>query len=274
MRHYILTILIIILTSIELKAQKNEYMYFAIRVGVSNAFSSQPTKDPQRYIYAPAEKDVVLPEMQLQPAPSFLGYVPGAKVSLLYHFDFAGDVSGIFTGVDYNFTGISSKFETLDKQFSIVETYRMHMIGVPLALKYGADIWDTQRYLYAGGQINYIASMFTMESVSWGESKGRELEPTEFNKTVFSFFVGFNWKILNVQFDFYPKSVFNQNYEIQTEYKFPSVDKKGAKKVVLHPNEGQVDKFFKLSVSVNLPYGWLSERSFKMRRMLLKFPWK
>ncbi len=275
MKNYIIAIVTILFMSLSMQAQKNEYRYLAIRLGFSNAFSGQPELNTQKYIYAEALEGASIPQMSVQPVKSFTGYVPGVKASILYHFDFTGDFAGIFTGLDYNFTGVSSKYETLTRGFNIVETHRMHMVGIPLAVKYGPDIWDTQRYVYIGGQINYIASMYTNEKASWGENKGRKLEDTEYNKTTFSLFAGFNWKIINVQFDFYPKSIFNENYELKTTYKFPN-PKKGDenKTLTLYPNKGQVSSFFKLTVSVNVPYGWLSEKSFKIRRMLLKVPWK
>ncbi len=271
MKNYIIAIITVLFASFSMQAQKNEYRYMAIRLGFSNAFSAQPSPNVEKYVYGQGDN---IPQMGVKPASSFLGHVPGVKASILYHFDFTGDMAGIFTGLDYNFTGISSKYETFTKGLNIVETHRMHMVGIPLAIKYGPDIWDTQRYVYFGGQINYIASMYTTEKASWGADKGRKLEPEEYNKTVFSIFAGLNWRVLNVQFDFYPKSVFNEKYELVTGYQFPSQGDQESEKVVLQPNKGQVTNFFKLTVSVNIPYGWLSERSFKMRRMLLKFPWK
>ncbi len=264
MKHYILFIIAVLLATTSVNAQKSEYRYLAIRLGFSNAFSGQPGINNEKYVYAPGTEGSGIPEMRVNPVSSFLGYVPGIKASVLYHFDFTGDVAGIFTGLDYNFTGISSKYETLTRGFNIVEIHRMHMIGVPLAFKYGPDIWDTQRYAYLGGQINYIASMYTNEKASWGDNKGRKLESDEYSKTAFSFFAGLNWRILNLQFDFYPKSVFNTGYAMtNSKTKDPS-----------YPHKSQVESFYKITVSVNIPYGWLSEKNFKIRRALLKYPWK
>ncbi len=271
MKHYIIILAMIFCASINLQAQKSEYMYLAIKLGVSNAFSGQPDLNPEKYAYTVGMEGESAPQMRIKPSDSFLGYVPGVNASLLFHFDFVGDAAGIFSGIDYNFTGISSKYETLTSNFSIIETHRMHMIGVPLAFKYGSDIWDTQRYIYLGAQINYIASIYTNEKASWGANQGRKLDPAEFNKATFSLFAGFNWRIVNLQIDFYPKSIFNEGYELVTTYKFPSTPKKT---VVLHPNQGQVKNYFKVTLAVNVPYGWLSEKNFKIRRMLLKFPWK
>lgn len=264
MKHYILVIIAVFFAYINMDAQNNEYRYLAIRLGFSNAFSGQPGTNPEKFIYGAGAEGTALPQMHVSPAASFMGYVPGVKASILYHIDFTGDVAGMFTGIDYNFTGISSKYETATRGLNIVEIHRIHMVGVPLAFKYGPDIWDTQRYVYLGGQFNYIASMYTNEKASWGENKGRKLEADEYQKTTFSIFAGVNWKILNLQFDYYPKSVFNTGYKLVSEKTGESSQ----------PNLGQVGSFYKITLGVSIPYGWLSEQSFKIRRFLLKWPWK
>ncbi len=281
MKRYILLTIAVLFAYLSINAQKNEYMYPAIRLGFSNSFSGQPGANVQKFV---TEGGDSFDQIAVTPVGSFMGYVPGVKLSMLYHFDFAGDMAGIFTGLDYNFTGISSKYEAVGRDLNMVETHRMHMVGIPLAIKYGPDIWDTQRYGYLGVQLNYIASMYTSEKTNFGKKGSRKLEADEFNKMVFSIFAGVNWKIINFQIDFYPKSIFNKGYKLIDERTKPkdgtnlSIYKKkdGKQETVLFsmPNEGQVETFVKFTISVNLPYGWLSEQSFKMRRALLKWPWK
>ena len=222
--------------------------------------------NPNKYLYAPGLTTDDKQQMQLTPLGSFMGYTPGFKGSFLYHFDFTGDMAGIFTGLDYNYTGISSKYKTISGVYNVRETHRMHMVGVPIAFKYGPDIWDTQRYVFVGAQINYIVSMNTAETVSWSsETGGSKLEGQEYKKTNFSLFFGVNWKVANVQFDFYPTSIFNDKFLVVD----PVTKSEYAK------YEGQVKQFFKITASINVPYGWLSEQNFWWRRKLRKFPiWK
>jgi hypothetical protein len=188
------------------------------------------------------------------------------KGSVLFHFDFSGDAAGVISGLDYNYTGITSKYETVNGVYDMKETHRMHMVGVPLAFKYGSDIWDTQRYVYAGVQLNYIIAMSTSEKVSWtSEPGGTKLESDEFKKMAFSVLFGFNWKYANLQLDFYPASVFDDKFKVVD----PTTQREYFK------YDGQVQQFVKITASVHVPYGWLSEQSFWFRRKLRKVPfWK
>jgi len=266
MKNRILSLIIGLLITSSLYAQKNEYQYIALRFGFSNAFSGKPDMNPNKYAYAPGLTTDDIQQMQLEPLGSFLGYTPGFKGSFLYHFDFTGDMAGVFTGIDYNYTGISSKYQTVARSYTVKETHRMHMVGVPIAFKYGPDILETQRYIYVGAQFNYIVSMSTSEKVSWSsEPGGTKLEGEEYKKTNFNLFFGVNWKVANIQFDFYPTSVFNDKYLVID----PVTGAEYAK------YEGQVEQFFKITASVNVPYGWLSDQSFWWRRFLRKVPfWK
>ncbi len=266
MKKYLLSIIILMLVVSSSFGQFSDYAYVALRFGFSNAFSGQPEFNPNKYINAPGVTSDDIQQMQLTPLASAMGYTPGFKGSLLFHFDFTGDAAGLITGLDYNYTGITSHYETVNGVYSMKETHRMHMIGVPLAFKYGMDIWDTQRYIYAGVQFNYIAAMSTSEKVSWAnEPGGTKLEGDEFNKTTFSVLFGVNWKVVNVQLDFYPSSVFNDKY---TEADQVTEDE-------YFKYEGQVQQFFKITASVHVPYGWLSEQNFWWRRKLRKVPfWK
>ncbi len=265
MKSYFLLILVSLLIIGTSFGQGSEYRYIALRFGFSNAFSGQPDMNPNKYLKVPGIPAEDIQEMQLTPLGSYAGYTPGFKVSVLYHFDFTGDVAGVITGIDYNNTGISSKYETINGAYTLKETHRLNMVGVPLVFKYGPDIWDTQRYVYAGVQFNYIFSMATSEKTSWGETGGAKLQSDEFKNMTFNLMLGMNWKVVNIQLDFYPSSVFNDKY----------TDALDADGTPLYKYEGQVKQFFTITTSVNIPYGWLSEKTFWWRRKLRKVPfWK
>lgn len=254
-------------------AQKNEYQYIGLRFGAIHGFSGQPEMNPNKYLLAPGVYDeltqtTAFEEMQLSPLSKYLGYTPGFNASLLYHFDFRSDNGGIFTGLDYNFSGISSKYETTyaTNHHTLKETHRMHMVGLPIAVKYGPKIWDTQRYVFGGVQVNYIVAMNAVQKVDWNTTpSSTKLESGEYKKINFSIFFGFNYSAFNVQFDFYPKSIFDKTYTVSDPVTGGDYLK----------YDGQVEKFFTIKTSINIPYGWLSEQSFWWRRKLRKFPlWK
>ena len=59
--------------------------------------------------------------------------------------------------------------------------------------------------------------------------------------------------------DFYPKSLYNKAYE-------PTTD--------ILPHNAEADMAFMLKTSINIPYGWLSEKSFWWRKKLRKTFWR
>ncbi len=237
-------------------SQKNEYQYIALKFGGSFGFSGAPGFNANKYLNTPDG------EMQVTPVSSFKGFTPGFAADFLYHFDFTNNNSGIFTGLEYNFNGISAKYVTQEPNvYDMVETYRMHTVGLPIAFKYGPDIWKTQRYVYAGVQINYIITMSSVQKYSWKPTpSAMKLGKDEYNKTAFNLFFGANYSAFNLQFEFYPSSIFNKSYKDAGGFKI---------------HDGQVEKRFAIKTSVNIPYGWLSDQSFWWKRKLKKLKiWK
>jgi len=256
MENRILFLILGLCISINSFSQNNEYQYIALKFGASHGFSGTPAFNANKYLITPDG------EMQATPVSSFKGYTPGFVADLLYHFDFTTDNAGIFTGLEYNYGGISAKYVSQDPNvYSMVETYRMHTVGLPIAFKYGPDIWESQRYLFVGLQINYIIAISSVQKYDWKATPSAlKLEKEEYNPTQFALFFGVNYSAFNLQFDFYPSSVFNKSYKDANDFKI---------------HEGQVDNSFAIKTSVNIPYGWLSDQSFWWKRKLKKLKiWK
>jgi len=241
-------------------SQNNEYQYLGLRFGASHGFSGTPAMNVNKYLIVPPESD----EMQLTPDGNFKAYTPGFVADLYYHLDFTNNSSGVFAGLEYNNTGVTAKYATGDyggEIYSLIETYRMNTIGVPIAFKYGPKINENQRYIYAGVQFNYTVSVTSVQKASWNNvPSGLKLGPDEYNKTSFCIFLGGNYKVFNFQIDYYPTSIFNKKFK----------DAKG-----YNIYEGQVDQRIALKTSINIAHGWLSDNSFWWKKKLRKFPlWK
>ena len=245
-------ILFSFLLSIHAFSQKNEYQYFSLRFGYSQGFSTQPGYNENKYLKTPDG------EMQLKPVDSYLGYTPGFVANLFYHFDFPTDNAGIMAGVEYNNYGVASKYETVNGKYSVVERNKINAIGIPLAFKIGPKFYDKQTYGYLGAQFNYHLSMNVNQKVSWLQtSSSAKLTPDEFAKTATVFFVGFNWMVLNIQFDYIPGTFFNK------EYIMPETN--------ITPYSAQTDNMFFLKVSFHTPTNdWLPSKSFKLKRFFRK----
>jgi hypothetical protein len=252
MKKSIFLLIVAMLVFSQLFSQKSEYRYVALKFGMSHGFSPAPGMNVNKYLYTPVG------EMQLSPTGST--YVPGFVFDLYYHFDFVTDNAGIYTGLEYNYSGLGAKYDTKYGGYNMKETNRYHSIGVPLAFKYGPDIWKTQRYLYVGAQLNFILAMNSVQEVSWLTTPANlKLTSDEFNRTAFNLFFGINYAAFNFEFDFYPKSIYNTSYQTDDGYK---------------PFSSQANQSFLLKTSINIPYGWLSQKSFWWRKVLRNTPWR
>jgi hypothetical protein len=244
-----------LVVSVQSYSQKNEYRYPAIKFGLTHGISPTPVFNANKYLNTPAG------EMQLDPVSS--AYVPGFVFDFLYHFDFeTTDNAGIYTGIEYNYGGIGAKYNTkyaLD-DYSMKETFRYHMVGIPLAIQYGPKFVDSQGYIFAGAQINMVLAMSSVQKVNWsGTPSSKPLPSGAFNRTAFNLFIGVNYSAFNIQLDYYPNSFFNTKFVSEAGYK---------------PYLGQVEHSFDIKTTVNVPYGWLSRTSFFWRKILRGTFWR
>jgi len=141
----------------------------------------------------------------------------------------------------------------------MVEKHRINAIGIPLAFKIGPKFYDKQRYGYLGAQFNFHISMKENQKVAWANSQSsKKLTPDEFKNSAMVFFVGFNWMVLNIQFDYIPGTFFNKDY-ISPET------------TNILPYSTQADNMFFLKVSFHTPMNdWAGSQNYKLRRFLRK----
>jgi hypothetical protein len=252
MRKSILIIIAGFLVSFSLYSQNNEYRYMAIKFGGSHGFSQTPGANENKFVHSPVG------EIGLEPVKS--AYVPGFTFAILYHFDFNSDNAGIYTGIEYNLSGIGAKYKTTYNDYTMKEINRFHSVGIPLAFKYGPKFLKTQRYVSVGLQANMLLAMNSVDHVNWNEAYSSEkVSKDALNKVAFNVFLNVNYLAFNIQFDYYPKSFFNTLY----------VTSDGIK-----PFAGQSEHVFIIKTTINVPYGWLSQQSFWWRKVLRKTPWK
>ena len=191
--------------------QKSEYMYTALRFGMSHGYSVQPVFNEFKYLNTPVG------DMQAIPSASFFAYVPGFVADLYYHFDFVTENAGIFVGLEYNYYGISSKYETKSGGYSAVEKNMTNSIGVPLAFKFWPKLYKNQQYIYVGLKYSFNLTMSSVQKVSWEEAMAVEkIDAEQFRRSNFGFFLGFNYLVFNIQLDYVPGNLFNMDYIDET----------------------------------------------------------
>ena len=186
------------------------------------------------------------------PSDSYLGYVPGFVADLYYHYDFATENAGIFTGIEYNYYGISSKYETRYGNYTAIEKNMVNSIGIPIAFKFGPDFYKPQAYIYAGFKYSFNINMTSIQKVSWSDAKARaKVDVAQFKRSNIGFFFGVNYTFFNIQFDYMPGNFFDTDYVTSSGYQTA---------------QGQPDKMFFISTSLNAPLnGWIGTRNRKLK---------
>ena len=252
MKYYF--VLISFLISLQVFSQKSEYQYFSFKLGYNQGFSTQPGFNVNKYLSTPAG------EMQLTPVDSYLGYIPGFVANIFYHYDLPTDNAGVMVGLEYDNYGVSSKYETVNGIYNLIEQHRVNAIGIPLTFKIGPKFYDKQTYGFLGAQFNYNLSMKVNQKVNWMDTpSSAKLTSDEFTNTTMAFFVGFNWMVLNIQFDYVPGTFFNKEYIVP-----------GAATTIT-PYSTQADNMFFLKVSFHTPTNdWLGSQNYKLKRFLRK----
>ena len=250
MKKKIITISILIFINLTAFSQF-EFTYFVFRFGANHQmFSRQPDSINNLYINTTDGEMKLLPDTTF-----FLDYVPGFHADLHFHIDFANDKGGIVAGIEYLNMGISEKYITVN-DVSLIRTFRIHSIGIPLYIKFGNRIFNKQKYFFGGLKYNINFAMQTNEKVSIQNSKYRinwNIED-EFDQNNITLFVGFNYMIFNFEFDFMPKAFLNRDYSINIG------DENNSQ--IVKPYKGQTNRIFYIKTSINIPISkWTTNRS-------------
>ena len=230
-----------------------EYAYTGMRFGMTHGFSGQPEFNANKYLVTP------LGEMQALPADKYLGYVAGFVADFYYHYDFIEN-AGIFGGIEYNYYGMSSKYETKYQGYYAVEKNMVNSIGVPLVFKIGPkkNFNKDQMYVYAGLKYSFNINMTSVQKASWITATTRaKVESEQIQRTNLGLLFGVNYLAFSLQLDYIPSNFLNINYVSPSGYQTAL---------------GQPDKLFFISTTINVPVSnnWIGTRSRKLKKFFKK----
>ena len=234
-----------------------EFNYFVFKAGMNHhMFSPQPKGTSTMYISTPDG------EYRLEPDSLFVSdYVPGIQAGLNFHFDFSNDMGGIIIGAEYQNKGISSKFNTINRDYNLLQTHRINSISVPFFIKLGKEIFNQQRYIFGGVRFNLNFGLHTFEKVNWmTESKISYNNERYFVNNNISFSLGVNYNIFNIEFNFYPDTFLDKLYSqnVGTEN-----DEYWVK-----PFEGQPDNLMFLQTSFYIPISpWTTSKFYFIHKI-------
>ncbi len=196
-----------------LKAQKNEYRYMAIKVGITHNYNFFAGTENIDFMFKTPEGDMK------QISKSAFNYIPGGSVNLHYHLDSKTDKYGFIIGLEYQNNGSRSKYESENKNYSLVDQYRVQAVGLPFIVKFGGkNIYINQKYLFVGVQYNYYIISQNIQKSSWNKQVySHALSAEEKNKSGVAAFLGFNYNIFNVQLEFWTTNFVFPEYSVTVD---------------------------------------------------------
>ena len=251
-------ILIIIILNISLSVYSQwEFKYFVLRLGANHHLLS-PQPDTLNNLYLNTYDG----EMSLVPDTAFFfDYVPGFHAGLHFNFDFSNDRGGIVAGVEYQNSGISEKYITEQGGFSLVRTHRIHSVDFPLYVKFGREIFDQQKYFFGGVKYSINFAMQTREKVNWAiEPLTTWYSEDQFDQTSITLFIGFNFLIFNLEFDFMPSTFLNKEYSTNV-----------GNSTSINPYATQQDRIFFIKTSMTVPLSaWTTNKSYFIHKIIRK----
>ncbi len=238
-----------------------EFNYFVLKIGMNHhLLSAQPENSEAMFLHT------VEGDFQLHPDSAFFpDYVPGIQAGLNFHFDFTNDKGGIIIGAEYLNAGISSKYSTDNKKYSIIQTHRINSVSVPLLVKFGNEIFNQQRYFTAGIRFNFNFGLNTIEQASWTDIKRTTYDDQlVFVNNNLVFVAGFNFLLFNMEFNFFPQTFLDKQYSTNLG--------SNTDKFIIQPYKYQPDNLMFIQTSLYIPLSsWTTSKSYFFHNLMLMF---
>lgn len=238
-----------------------EFNYFVLKAGANHHMLSKQPEPLNSFFLHTVEGD-----LRLMPDSTFFpDYVPGFQVGLNFHFDFPNDKGGVIIGAEYLNQGVSSKYTTIDGDYYLIQTHRINSVSLPLMVKFGKEIFDQQKYFFAGIRFNVNFGLQTIENVSWTAiPKKSYAKDYLFVNNNIGFVAGFNFLVFNFEFDFYPLTFLDKLYSVNVGTE--------TDKFITFPYANQPDKLMFLQTNLYIPISsWTTSKSYFMHNIMRNF---
>jgi len=242
----------------------SEYDFFVFKAGVShNFFDPQPGATSSKFLKSQYNED-----FHLIPSSSYIGYTTGYQAGFIFNHDLRNNYTGIAIGVEYQSYGISAKYETEQKLYTLVEDMVVTNISIPAYFKIskirkkGANMFPNQKYFYFGVEYNLNLSLSKIDEVGWSSTKSKTvLDKNQVVKSNYGLIFGFNYTIFNFQADYILGGFLNKTYEEKIEGES------------VKPYAKYQNNVFLIKTSIAIPLNpWTSKRYYtvekKIRRLL------
>ncbi len=238
-----------------------EFNYFVVKAGITNQFvNPEPSSVNGLYL------NTYEGNLSLIPDTSFnLQYNHGYNFGLDFHFDWQNDMGGFIIGAEYMEYAFTNRFVTPGYDYYLLRTFRMHSVSFPVFIKFGYEIFNLQRYAFAGVRFNWNFAMTISEEVSWTAVIKRQSAPDEFfNRYNYVLMGGINFLFFNIEVDYLPGSFLNKNYQINAGT--------AEDPYYIKPFEGYPDSWIWINSTIYIPLSpWSSTRSYFLNNLLKLF---
>ena len=245
----IIIIIIAVIFSLQSFAQwDSEYDFPVFRAGLNHSFfDAQPDSFAFKFLDSP------FGDMQLLPA-SYVGYTGGFHGGLHFNHDMENNYSGIGIGIEYTYYGISAKYETVNKNYSMIETHYVTSLVFPVYFKLGKKMYRKQRYFFIGGQYYLNLNLSQVQEISWNQNKvATKLTDGQMMKSNYGILMGFNYMIFNFEAVYVLGGFMNKNYEKLNKY---------SEQPVVKPYNSFPKGVFLLKTNISIPINPWSSRSY------------
>lgn len=204
----ILSIIFTILFFQNIWAQKWEFNYFAVEIGINHGFSGAP--DTLKNFYVQTDNGIV----SVYPV-SNIEYTPGFYTGMQFHHDFDNNCIGLVTGLKFTTNGFKANYNSDDKKVSLKQTNRVYGVSVPLFMKISSELYNNQAYFYLGAEFQYNFSAYSIEKLKTANDKRRlKIDTEALNKFCVPVFIGFNYKMFNMRATVMTSNFLNKDYKI------------------------------------------------------------
>lgn len=239
-----------------------EFNYFVVKLGANHhAFSKQPLATNTLFLNTPEGSYRLLADSVFFP-----DYVIGFQGGFDFHFDFANDMGGIIIGAEYINMGVSSKYSTINnKAFNLIQTHRINSISIPLLIKFGNEIFDQQKYFFAGARFNINFGLYTTDVVDYvAIEKTSYQKDLLFENNSIGFCAGFNILVFNFELCYYPNTFLDKEYTVNLGTPNDNF--------IVKIFENQPDNLLYLKTSLYVPISsWTTSKSFFMHNFIRLF---
>jgi hypothetical protein len=238
-----------------------EFNYFVVRAGLTNQFlNPAPSESNGLYLNTLDGPLALTPDTSL-----FFRYNTGYNLGMDFHFDLKNDMGGFIIGMEYMDVSFTNKFVTSNYDYYLIRTYTLRSVSFPIFVKFGYEIFNLQRYAFAGIRLNWNFAMDISEEVNWTSVVHTQTVTQDyFNRYSYILMGGINFLFFNIEVDFMPQTFLNKDFTLNVG--------NSQQPYYIKPFANYPERLIWFNTSLYIPLSpWSSTRSYFLSKLLKLF---